>query len=609
MITIQQDVYSWRNDDFVKHLQVLGCALIAVSILYLTAANWFMLPQFFQLAIPQLFLLLSAVASIFLVQHDYLVQCLHTISGLMIGLSLAVIGQIYQTGADSYLLFLIWSILLLPWLYRPNIGVFTLLCIVSQLTLFLFFKQTFWADEYPVTFLFSLNLLSLFQFYFCLRCYQKLRYLFVLWFGILSIWHMGLFLYGDSNLAFATAMVFTWIDLKIAYLISSFFLLSVALTYFYRKRDQLCSVLSAVGLGITFTLVIFKWMNSLFRESEVLGLFSIALVVFAWFALITFLLIKFIPQNKFNNIPIAVGAWIAGVLLASLMLTFWGNFSLIMGAIFVVLAAFILRSKQALFLRQFAYCIWVAGQNAVIFHTFELTDQFFPIFFIQFAMLCLSYFIRSHWFFIFIQLFALYLSGIALIWDLNVLLGFNRFVENFSFLLLLSYGFYLVMIRVHRIQPSQYQRSLALTNLLIILSSLGFYTLFGQYELEKIRYLPILSLGLPILWLALFMVLRIRNQFSLIAQLILLAFAAVLIFYGYFEIFICIAILSWALSQHDKIVYGFALVSLALTLWFIYYALNVSFLVKSLSIFSSGLILLVLTWVLHKFQSKEGVNT
>ncbi|MFW1806244.1 hypothetical protein ACG9Y5_19835, partial [Acinetobacter baumannii] len=91
--------------------------------------------------------------------------------------SLAVIGQIYQTGADSYLLFLIWSILLLPWLYRHNICIFTLLCITSQLTLFLFFKQTFWADEYPVTFIFSLNLLLLFQFYFCLRYYQNLLYL------------------------------------------------------------------------------------------------------------------------------------------------------------------------------------------------------------------------------------------------------------------------------------------------------------------------------------------------------------------------------------------------------------------------------------------------
>ncbi|WP_373350835.1 DUF2157 domain-containing protein [Acinetobacter bereziniae] len=609
MINIQQDIYSWRNDHFVQHLQVVGFTLIAVSILYLTAANWFMLPQALQLAIPQVLLLLSACSSLFFVRHDYLVQCLHTISGLMIGLSLAVIGQIYQTGADSYLLFLIWSILLLPWLYRHNIGIFTLLCITSQLTLFLFFKQTFWADEYPVTFIFSLNLLLLFQFYFCLRYYQKVRYLFILGFSILSIWHMGLFLYGDGELAYATAMIFTLLNVKIAYLISSFFLLSVAFIYFYRKKDQLCSVLSAVGLGITFTLVIFKWMNGFFRESEVLGLFLIALLVFAWFALITVLLIKFIPQNRFNNIPIAVGAWIAGIVLASLMLTFWGNFSLIMGAVFVVLAAFILKSKHALFLRQFAYCIWIAGQNAVIFHSFELTDQFFPIFFIQLVMLSLSYFIRSHWFFIFIQIFVLYLSGIALIWDLSTLFGVHRFIENFSYLTLLSYGFYLAMIWVQRVQPRQYQRSLALANLLIILSSLGFYTLFGQYELEKIKYLPILNLGLPILWLALFMMLRIRNQFSVVAQVILLAFAAVLIFYGYFEIFICMAILSWALSQHDKIVYGLALVTLALTLWFIYYALNVSFLIKSLSIFSSGLLLLALTWVLHKFQSVERENT
>ncbi|MCX5466533.1 DUF2157 domain-containing protein [Acinetobacter nematophilus] len=608
MLNIQQELYSWRNDHFVQHLQIVGFALIAVSILYLTAANWLMLPHIFQLAIPQVLLLSSALASLFMTQHDYVVQCLHTISGLMLGLSLAVIGQIYQTGADSYLLFLIWSILLLPWLYRPNIGVFSLICIISQLTLFLFFKQTFWADEYPVIFLVSLNLLSLFQFYLCLRYYQKLRYLFILWFGILSIWHMGIFLYADGGLAFATAMVFTLLKVKIAYLLSSFFLLSVALSYFYRKRDQLCSVLSAVGLGITFTLVIFKWMEGLFRESEVLGLFLIALVIFSWFALITYLLIKFIPQNRFNNIPIAVGAWIAGVLLASLMLTFWGNFSLIMGAVFVLLAAFILMNKQALFLRQFAYCIWVAGQNAVIFHTFELTDLFFPIFFIQLILLALSCFIRTHWFFVFIQIFALYLSGIAMIWDISTFFGVHRFVENFSYLVLLSYGFYLVMIWIDRIQPRQYQRSLALANLLIILSSLGFYTLFGQDELDQIKYIPILCLGLPILWLALFMLLRMRNQFSLIAQLILLAFAAVLIFYGYFEIFICIAILSWALSQRDKIVYGLALVTLVLILWFIYYALNVSFLVKSLSIFSSGLLLLILTWVLHKFQIKERVN-
>jgi hypothetical protein len=39
----------------------------------------------------------------------------------------------------------------------------------------------------------------------------------------------------------------------------------------------------------------------------------------------------------------------------------------------------------------------------------------------------------------------------------------------------------------------------------------------------------------------------------------LTAFAAGLIFYGYFDIFICLAIISWALKTQDKVIYGFAL--------------------------------------------------
>lgn len=98
----------------------------------------------------------------------------------MVGLSLAVIGQVYQTGADSYLLFLIWTLLLLPWLYRPNIGIFALICITSQLTLFLFFKQTFWAEKFPYLYLFALNLLSLVQFWMLVKRNIRLYVLFLL---------------------------------------------------------------------------------------------------------------------------------------------------------------------------------------------------------------------------------------------------------------------------------------------------------------------------------------------------------------------------------------------------------------------------------------------
>ncbi|HRB83710.1 MAG TPA: DUF2157 domain-containing protein, partial [Acinetobacter johnsonii] len=359
MIKIQQYDYPWSAESFIKHLQVFGFTLIAVSMLYLVAANWFMLPLNIQLAIPQLLLFLSAVCSLWLTKHDFLVQCLHSICGLMIGLSLAVIGQIYQTGADSYLLFLLWSVLLLPWLYRPNIGVFFLLCIISQLALFLFFIQTFWGDQYPDLFLISIHVFALIQFYFCNKYYSKLRYLFLLWFAVLSIWHMAMYLYADKS---------------ILYFIVSFILLGISLVYYYQNKDQLCSALSAVGLGISFTLIIVKAVTEWFGQNEIFELFFIALIIFAWFAFITYMLIKFIPHSRFNAIPLAVGAWIAGIVFATLMLTFWGNFSLLMGVVFVALAAYLLKAKQSLFLRQFAYCLWVAGQIAVIFHTVDLMN-------------------------------------------------------------------------------------------------------------------------------------------------------------------------------------------------------------------------------------------
>ncbi|MEG0482554.1 MAG: DUF4401 domain-containing protein [Acinetobacter sp.] len=590
MIKIQEQYYPWNTELFIKHLQVFGFTLIAVSILYLVAANWFMLPQTIQLAIPQILLLLSAICSVLVVKHDFLVQCLHTICGLMIGLSLAVIGQIYQTGADSYLLFLIWSILLLPWLYRHNIGVFFLLCVISQLALFLFFIQTFWGDQYPKWFLISVHLLALIQFYFCNKHYSKLRYLFLLWFAILSIWNMVMYLYDGRSFL---------------YFIFAFILLGISFAYYYKNKDQLCSVLSAVGLGVTFTLVIVKSITNFFDNNEILQLFFIALIIFAWFAFITYLLIKFIPQSRFNAIPLAVGAWISGAFFASLMLTFWGNFSLIMGVVFVAIATYILRVKQSLFLRQFAYCMWIAGQTAVVFHTVDLIDQIFPIVFLQLSMLILSYFIRTHWFFIFIQILGLYTAGLAYIWDIHAYWSKTSLVENFVYLMLWNYVFYVVMLAIKLIQPNEYQRSLLLAVLVMTLYSAGLYTLFGKYELAKVEHIPTLAFGLPSLWFILFLFLHIQKQVNLFTQLILIVFAAVLIFYGYFEIFICLAVLSWALKKQDKVVYGLALVTFALILGFLYYSLDVSFLIKSFSIFMSGLVLLLLTMVLNKFNSKE----
>ena len=592
MIRIQQEVFSWQDQKFVQHLQIFGFSLIAISILYLVAANWFMLPQSIQLATPQLLLLLSALSSVFLVKNDSLIQCLHAICGLMIGLSLAVIGQIYQTGADSYLLFLIWSVLLLPWLYRSNIGIFLMLCIVSQIALFLFFKQTFWGDEYPTVFLLCIHFYALLQFLFCIRYYPKLKYLFITYFAVLSVWSMLTFLYMDKG----------WV-----YLICSLSLLSIAFVYFYKKNDQLCSVLSAVSLGITFTLIIVKWLDTLFRQSEIMGLLIIAVIIFAWFALITFLLIKLIPNSSFNNIPLAVGAWISGIVLSSLMLTFWDNFSLIMGIVFVAFAAYILKIKQNLFLRQLAYCLFVAGLVAILFHTYDLIEEVYPLLLIQIIALVLAYWVRTHWFFVFVQLLALYALGVAMIWQDNAVHFWVGNVENFAYLTLLTYVFYMALLWIQKIQPQQYQRSLMLSNLAMTIFVVGFYAFLGKSEFADIHPIPVLTYGLPIVWCVCFIFLHIHNQFNLLAQGVLAVFGAVLIYYGYFEIFIVLAVFSWALMKKDKVTYAFALLAFIIILWCLYYSLDLTFLVKSLSIFISGTSLLLLSLCLMRFKNKAGI--
>ncbi len=593
MIKTQQTVYLWQDSKFVQQLQIFGFILIAVSVLYLVAANWFMLPQSVQLAIPQVLLLLSAVISVFWVKNDYLIQCLHAICGLMIGLSLAVIGQIYQTGADSYLLFLIWSILLLPWLYRSSIGIFVLLCIVSQIALFLFFIQSFWREQFPHVFLVSIHALVLLQFLLCLKYYPKIRYLFMPCFTLLSVWSTVMYAYNDQGFI---------------YFICSLILLSTAFICFYKKNDQLGSALSAAAFGMPFTLIIVKWIDDLPMLSEYLTLVFFAVIIFTWFAMITFLLIKFIPNGHFNNIPLAVGAWLSGLVLSALILTIWGNFSLIMSIVFVALAAYLLKIKQNLFIRQLAYCLFVAGSAALMFHTYDLTDKFYPLVLIQVVGLMVAYWVRTHWLFIFAQLSMFYILSVATIRQDYVTHFWTGHIEHFNYFILFSYVFYMSLLWIQQVQPKQYQRSLMLTNLGIITYSVVFYTLLSRNELNEIQRMPVLTFGLPILWYVLFICLHIKNQFDLLAQFMLAVFGAVLIYYGYFEIFIVLTVLSWALLKNDKLIFAVALLSFAVVLWCLYYSLELSFLVKSLSIFISGISLLLLSLSLNNFKKPAGIE-
>lgn len=577
----------------IQILQIIGLALIAVSIVYLLAANWWMLPKFVQLFMPQVLLLGSALLSVHFAAREKLRQSLDTVSGLMLGLSLAVIGQIYQTGADSYQLFLLWALLLLPWLYRPNIGVFALFCVVSQLALYFYFKQSFWLVRAETAYLLSLNLLTGLSLIYALRYYPVLRYLLIAVVVLISVFSMFRFI--DSN--------------SIWYLASVLVLALLFSTYFYTRQQQLETSLLVAGLALSFSILIFD-LTDQYLQNSAAGLLVLALLIFGWFAAISALLIKLLPQSRFSVIPLALGAWIAGVILAMLLLTYWESLSILMGLIFIGIAWWLIHSKPSVFLRQLAYCLWVCGQAAVLIHTELLTDSLLLIWLIQIGITLLSIMNRMHWLVLLLQLLLAHALGIAVLIEQHPFSHDHRLI---TWIMLLNYSVLTVaLLTARHWLASAYAKSVNLWMISILAATAIFQCLlqFGVAQQLHPRGIDeaIVFYILPAVWLLSFIGIHLK-QFSLTPLWLIPAAGILLIALGYFEIFIILVLMAWAMVNQQRLMQALLVLLLIFWLWLLYYNLGLSFLFKSVSIFASGLLVLLLAYVLSspKFQSKTGV--
>lgn len=579
----------------IQILQIIGLALIAVSIVYLLAANWWMLPKFVQLFMPQVLLLGSALLSVHFAAREKLRQSLDTVSGLMLGLSLAVIGQIYQTGADSYQLFLLWALLLLPWLYRPNIGVFALFCVVSQLALYFYFKQSFWLVRAETAYLLSLNLLTGLSLIYALRYYPVLRYLLIAVVVLISVFSMFRFI--DSN--------------SIWYLASVLVLALLFSAYFYTRQQQLETSLLVAGLALSFSILIFD-LTDQYLQNSAAGLLVLALLIFGWFAAISALLIKLLPQSRFSVIPLALGAWIAGVILAMLLLTYWESLSILMGLIFIGIAWWLIHSKPSVFLRQLAYCLWVCGQAAVLIHTELLTDSLLLIWLIQIGITLLSIMNRMHWLVLLLQLLLAHALGIAVLIEQHPFSHDHRLI---TWIMLLNYSVLTVaLLTARHWLASAYAKSVNLWMISILAATAIFQCLlqFGVAQQLHPRGIDeaIVFYILPAVWLLSFIGIHLK-QFSLTPLWLIPAAGILLIALGYFEIFIILVLMAWAMVNQQRLMQALLVLLLIFWLWLLYYNLGLSFLFKSVSIFASGLLVLLLAYVLSspKFQSKTGVTS
>src|SRR5690606_4621495 len=156
----------------------------------------------------------------------------------------------------------VWALLLLPWLYRPNTGSFALFCVVSQLPLYFYFKQSFWLVRAETLYLLSLNLLTGLSMIYALSYSPVLRYLFITVVVLISVVSMFRFIDSDSIWYLASVLVLP-------------ILFSV---YFYTRKQQLETSLLVAGLALSFSVLIFDLTQQYLHDSAA-GLLILALLI------------------------------------------------------------------------------------------------------------------------------------------------------------------------------------------------------------------------------------------------------------------------------------------------------------------------------------------
>ncbi len=137
----QPDAGDWRHF-FELLLLGLGSVLLLAGIIFFFAYNWDALHRFVKLGLLQGLLVAATGLAWWLGPHRLggklaLLACVVLLGGL-----LAVFGQVYQTGADSYQLFLNWSLLALGWVALARFAPLWLAWLgLADLSLILYWEQ------------------------------------------------------------------------------------------------------------------------------------------------------------------------------------------------------------------------------------------------------------------------------------------------------------------------------------------------------------------------------------------------------------------------------------------------------------------------------------
>lgn len=139
---IYPDARAWRV--FLDQVLLwLGCSALAGSVLFFIAYNWSDWGRFARFALVEGALFASVVAYWVFGANTLAGRAALLVATLLLGVLLALFGQVYQTGADPWQLFWTWSLLMLPWALLGRFAVLWLIWLALINIAVLLYYQTF----------------------------------------------------------------------------------------------------------------------------------------------------------------------------------------------------------------------------------------------------------------------------------------------------------------------------------------------------------------------------------------------------------------------------------------------------------------------------------
>lgn len=134
----------------IRFSMTIGVAFFLIGVIFFFAYNWTSLSDFQKFATVEVGMFASLVGYLFTPQQHLISKLFLMSLSVLVGVFLAVFGQIYQTGADTYELFFMWSLLITGFVWLSCYqGLWFLWSLLIHVGLFLWLKthESFFLRE------------------------------------------------------------------------------------------------------------------------------------------------------------------------------------------------------------------------------------------------------------------------------------------------------------------------------------------------------------------------------------------------------------------------------------------------------------------------------